>query len=112
MATAQLKRAIFFAPAITVIILLVDSNVMAGVKAYPFENVITFHATGQPGGLIDAEKAIDINVKLAPKDWAVISGAYTQKQRRRNFPDRISVYSPYTIEYEKMDSPEGGCERR
>jgi hypothetical protein len=106
MATAQLKRAIFFALAITVIILLVDSNVMAGVKAYPSENVITFHATGQPGGLIDAEKAIDINVKSAPKNWVVRYQALTLKGREGEIPpDRISVNSPYTIKYEKMDSP-------
>ena len=101
--TAQMMRAIFFLLTISAIILLEDSNVLAKVDAYPSEDVIIFYATGQPGGLVDADKAIDINVKSGPKDWIVRYQALTLKGSEGEIPpDRISVNSPYTNGYEEM----------
>ncbi len=101
--TAQMMRAIFFLLMIPAIILLEDSNVLAKVHAYPSEDVIIFNATGQPGGLVDADKTIDINVKSGPKDWIVRYQALALKGSEGQIPPgRISVNSPYTDGYEEM----------
>ena len=101
-------RAIFILFMIPSIILLEDSNVLAkaNANAYPSEDVIIFNATGQPGGLVDADKTIDINVKSGPKDWIVRYQALTLNGNEGEItPDRISVNNPYTNGYEEMSVP-------
>ena len=96
-------KAIYFVFTIFIILLVVELNALAGVNAFPSEDTIFFHVTRQPGGLIDADKMININIKSSSRDWVVRYQALPLTGPGGEIPpDRIFVGSQFTNGYEDM----------